>query len=213
MTAVPCPVRIFRLIDLDNLSVCLSRRGLHAPNFIPPDGLIYKPIHDIEIQDERKQRCITCGPRGTFPDYVPFYFGMRSPMLLRLHSGRVKGYDEGQDHLIYIVSTVETIFAAGLSYVFSDGHGIAAYTQWYDDLDRLNEIDWDMVDAKYWADTVDDMDRQRRKQAEFLIYQFCPWKVVHEIGVINSTVQGQVLPILAKFGVSTPVRIHRSWYY
>jgi hypothetical protein len=213
MTAVPCPVRIFRLIHLDNLSVCLSRGGFHAPDCVPSDGLVYKTIHDIEIQRERKQRRIACGPGGTIHDYVPFYFGMRSPMLLKLNSGRVNGYNEGQDPLIYIVSTVETIFAAGLRYVFSDGHGIAEYTQWYDDLDRLNEIDWETVYATSWASTVDDMDRQRRKQAEFLIYQFCPWKVVHEIGVINSIVQGQVLSILAKFGVSTPVRVHQSWYY
>ena len=214
MTAVPCPARIFRLIHLDNLSVCLSRGGFHAPNCVPPpDGLVYKTIHDIDIQEKRKQRCIACGPKGTIHDYVPFYFGVLSPMLLKLHSGQVATYNEGQNPLIYIVSTAETIFGSGLRFIFSDGHGIAAFTQWYDDLNRLNEIDWEMVEAKYWADNIDDMDRQRRKQAEFLVYQFCPWKVVHEIGVINSTVREQVLPILAKFGASTPVRIHRSWYY
>ncbi len=213
MTEVPCPIRIYRLTHLDNLPVYLSRGGLHAPNCVPPDGLIYKPILDIEIQSARKQRCISCGPRGIITDYVPFYFGMRSPMLLRLHSGNVQGYDEGQDRVIYIVSTVETIFGTGLRYVFSDGHGIAAYTQWYDDLDHLNEVDWGTVYADYWASTVDDMDRQRRKQAEFLVYQFCPWKAVHEIGVISNTVREQVLSILAKFGISTPVRVHRSWYY
>ena len=213
MTEVPCPIRIYRLIHLDNLSVCLSRGGFHAPNCNPSDGLVYKPIHDIEIQSERKHRHIACGPGGTIHDYVSFYFGMRSPMLYRLHKGNVQGCNNGQDRIIYIVSTVETIFATGLRYVFSDGHGIAKFTQWYDNLDHLNEVDWEMVNEKYWADTVEDNDRQRRKQAEFLVYQFCPWKAVHEIGVINNTVRGQVLPILAQFEVSTPVRVHQTWYY
>ena len=89
-------------------------------------------------------------------------------MLLQLHTGRVENYDEGQEPLIYAVSTVETIAQAGLDFVFSDGHGIAAFTQWFDDLNDLDKVDWDMAYADYWADTVDDMDRQRRKQAEFL---------------------------------------------
>ncbi len=32
-----------------------------------------------------------------------------------------------------------------------------------------------MVYQRYWRDDVNDMGRQRRKQAEFLIYQSCPW--------------------------------------
>ena len=41
----------------------------------------------------------------------------------------VENYDEGQEPLIYAVSTVETIAQAGLGFVFSDGHGIAASSQ------------------------------------------------------------------------------------
>ncbi|MFO7860368.1 MAG: DarT ssDNA thymidine ADP-ribosyltransferase family protein [Desulfosalsimonas sp.] len=64
-----------------------------------------------------------------------------------------------QEPLIYAVSTVEEIIQAGLDFVFSDGHGIAAYTEWFDDINDLEKIDWDMVYATYWADTVEDMDR------------------------------------------------------
>ena len=92
---------------------------------------------------------------------------------------------EGQEPLIYLVSTVEAIHQAQLDFVFSDGHGIAAFTQWFDDVTKLNQIDWDVVYADYWADTIADMDRQRRKQAEFLVYRFCPWEVLIHIGVIE----------------------------
>ena len=213
MTGIPDPVRVFRLMHLDNLSVCLQRGGLHAPNNLPSDGLHYKTIHNIDIQNERKLRCIPCGPGGTIHDYVSFYFGMRSPMLLQLHTGQVEGYNERQVPLIYLVSTVEAVRQAGLRFVFSDGHGIAAYTQWYDDPARLTDIDWETVYADYWACTVEDPDRQCRKQAEFLVYQFCPWDLIHEIGVIDADVQAQVSGALAKFGASIPVQIHRDWYY
>jgi hypothetical protein len=146
-------------------------------------------------------------------DYVAFYFGPRSPMLLQLHTGGVDGYDEGQEPLIYAVSTVETIVDAQLEFVFSDGHGIAAFSQWFEDLNDLDKVDWGMVSADYWADTVDDMDRQRRKQAEFLVYRFCPWKVIKQIGVLNKVVKQRVERILDRNNISMPVEVCRQWYY
>ena len=210
---IPRPTPIYRLMHLDNLAVCLERGGMHAPNHAPNGGQDYRTIHNIEIQQVRRARTIRCGPGGIVHDYLAFYLGPRSPMLLQLHTGGVEGYDEGQAPLIYAVSTVEAIVQARLGFVFSDGHGIAAYTQWFDNIADLDKIDWDMVYADYWADTVDDMDRQRRKQAEFLVYQFCPWYVIISIGVLNDFVRDQVENILSQEGISTPVEVCRRWYY
>ena len=65
-----------------------------------------------------------------------------SPMLLKLSSGSVDGYNEGQEPLLSFVSTIAAIMAAKIPFVFSDGHGIAAYTQWSDDINRLDQVDW-----------------------------------------------------------------------
>ncbi|WP_083800169.1 DarT ssDNA thymidine ADP-ribosyltransferase family protein [Desulfobacca acetoxidans] len=40
------------------------------------------------------------------------------------------------------------------------------------------------------------MDRQRRKQAEFLIYRFCPWDLIQEIAVVNVGLRDRVRDIL-----------------
>jgi len=159
---------------VDNLPVILQRGGLHAPNHVPDDGLVYRTIHNVDIQNVRQIRRIPLGLCGTIHDYVPFYFGPRPPMLYQLHTGRVAGYNEGQPPLIYLVSTVQAVDEAGLRWVFSDGHGIAHFTSWFDSLADLTEVDWDAVYATWWRDTEDDMDRQRRKQAEFLVHEFCP---------------------------------------
>ena len=42
-----------------------------------------------------------------------------------------------------------------------------------------------MVYQRYWKDNLDDMDRQRRKQAEFLVHRFCDWSLINEIAVID----------------------------
>lgn len=211
----PEPTPILRFIHIDNLSVCLRRGGLHAPNHTPSDGLVYRTIHNAEIQAKRRQTVIRCGLGGTVHDFVPFYFGFLSPMMLQLHTGRVPGYAEGQLPLIYLVSTAQAVRESGAEYVFSDGHGIAAYTSWFDSLTELNKVDWEVVRQRYWRDTDDDLDRQRRKQAEFLVHRFCDWSLIDEIVVIDDEMRGRVESI---FGEHPPalrklVSIRRGWYY
>ena len=212
---VPVPTPIYRFIHVDNLHVCLERGGLHAPNHTPDNGLEYKTIHNIDIQLQRRIARIPCGPRGVIHDYVAFYFGPRSPMLFQLYTGWVDGYTEGQEPIIYLISTAQTIQESGMEFVFSDGHGIAHFTTWFDDLKDLDKVDWDTVYATYWRDDLEDMDRQRRKQAEFLVHRFCGWELINEIGVINDTMVQKVKKILNRFPTRwhRPVRVRREWYY
>jgi len=213
--SVPNPTPIYRFLHVDNLCIYLRRGGLHAPNHTPNDGLTYKTIHNVDIQRERRSTTIPCGPGGVIHDYVSFYFGYLSPMLLQLHTGRVEGYNEGQEPLIYLVSTAQAVADSGTSYVFSDGHGIAAFTSWYDDLAELDQVDWEMVYQRYWADNINDMDRQRRKQAEFLVHRFCDWSLIHEIAVINDRMKSEVESILGRFprSMCRTVQVQPKWYY
>jgi hypothetical protein len=213
--SAPNPTPIFRIVHVDCLRTLLQRGGLHAANHTPNDGLPYRTIHNVDIQGQRHIRNLPCGPGGTLHDYVPFYFGYLSPMLLQLKTGRVTGYNEGQEPLIYLKSTAQAVADAGIRFVFSNGHGIAAYTAWFDDVARLDEVDWDMVYQRYWRDDVNDMDRQRRKQAEFLIYQSCPWSLIQEIGVLNTPNKTRVEQILNDFDPSqrTVVNVRAAWYY
>lgn len=214
MTA-PDPTPIFRFLHVDNLQTCLQRGAIHAPNQMPVNGLPYKTIHNVDIQQQRKLTPIPCGPGGVIHDYVSFYFGYLSPMLLQLHTGQVEGYNEGQEPLIYLVSTAQAVAYTGNGFVFSDGHGIAAYTEWYDDLAKLDQVDWDVVYQRYWTSNVDDMDRQRKKQAEFLVHRFCDWSLIQEIGVVNDRMKVTVEKVLGQFpsGLSRRVQVQTDWYY
>lgn len=211
----PIPTKIYRFLHLDNLEVYLKRSALHAPNHTPNDGLIYKTIHNSDIQAHRMNRLIHCEPGGVIHDYVSFYFGRLSPMLLQLSTGQVEGYTEGQEPLIYVVSTAQAVVENHVNFVFSDGHGVVAYTRWYNELKDLDKVDWDVVNQRYWSDNSEDGDRKRRKQAEFLIYQVCPWDLIQDIVVLNRNVKLKVEAILAKFtNIKQPlVTIEPSWYY
>jgi len=212
---VPIPTPIFRFIHIDNLRICMRRGALHAPKFMPQNGLVYRTIHNVEIQQVRRARAIPCGPGGVIHDYVSFYFGPRSPMLFQLHTGRNIEYCEGQEPLIYMMSSAQRIQQSGAGFVFSDGHGIASYTKWFDDLRELQKLDWDTIYANIWKDTVDDMDRQRRKQAEFLVHRKCDWELIERIAVINDRVKSKVNEIMANFPESArpPVIVKPEWFY
>jgi len=213
--SVPVPTPIFRFLHVDNLRICLERGALHAPNYTPKNGLKFKTIHNPEIQQIRRVRAIPCGPQGVIHDYVSFYFGPRSPMLYQLNTGRVEGYQETQEPIIYLVSTAQVVQESGARFVFSDGHGIARITQWFEDLRDLRRLDWDAVYAKIWKDDVDDMDRQRKKQAEFLVYEKCDWSLIKEIGVINEAMKNRVEAMLNcyKKRLHPLVSIREEWYY
>ena len=193
----------------------MKRLVTHAPNFWPDDGLVWKTNHDEQVQTKRRLESIPCGPKGTVHDYVPFYFGPLSPMMLKLKTNQVHGYNEGQEPLVYLVSTCQAIAEASVAFAFSDGHGLAIFTDWFDDLDELDNVDWNMVAQRYWADNINDMDRQRRKQAEFLVHSVCPWELIEEIAVVNEAMKTKVETILAGYPktLHRVVRVRSEWYY
>jgi len=211
----PEDARVYRITHVDNLDTLMRRDGLHAPNFVPADCLPYRSIHRPDIQAARMTRAVPCGPGGVLLDYIPFFFGPRPPMLYQLHTGWVPGHSEGQEPLIYLVSTVRRVAERGASFVFTDGHALAAYTSWYDDLHDLGEIDWTTVASRYWASTADDLDRQRRKQAEFLVHRFLPWDLIDGIAVASEEAKERVRHMLAEHpAVNQPkVAVARQWYY
>lgn len=211
----PVPTRILRLLHFVNLDVLLRRAALHAPNHTPSDGLVYRPIHNQQVQANRLAMPVPCGPGGNLHDYVPFYFGPLSVMLLNLKTGRVPGYSEGQDPLIYLVAHAQDIQGLGIPFVFTDGHSLATFTAFFNDLGSLSEVDWEVVEARYWKDTSEDNDRKRRKQAEFLVHRTCPWSAIREVAVSSEARKANVEAVLSRYPsqFQRPVVVRPDWYY
>ena len=69
------------------------------------------------------------------------------------------------------------------------------------------------MEDRYWRDTDVDPDRKRRRQAEFLVKDFCPWLLISDIGVVNSSVKSQAEDILAEAEHKPVINIRREWYY
>jgi hypothetical protein len=209
----PIPTSIFHITPIENLQMILEASELRAKRALDQEDRGYTNIAHRSIQDRRAHTRIPCGPRGMLHDYVPFYFGPRSPMLFTISRGNVEGFTGGQGSIVHLVSTVQAVRAAGLGFVFTDGHGIMAFTDFYDDLTLLDEVDWPLMRARYWADTDDDLDRKRRRQAEFLVHQRFPVGLIQEIGVMDRQRKAETEALLAACGLAIPVSVRPGWYY
>ena len=69
--------------------------------------------------------------------------------------------------------------------------------------------------AHQWNDTPEDPDRQRRKQAEFLVHGFCPWELIDGVAVVSTAMERRVTEIFAGIDarLRRPVEVRRDWYY
>lgn len=171
-------------------------------------------VGDASIKSRRTLIDVTCGPGGKVCDYVPFYYAPRSPMLFSIKCGNVPDVSSDQRRLVYLVSSTEAAYAAGLACVFTDGNAATAFTDFHDDADKLAEVvDWPLMRARYWFNTFEDPDRRRRRMAEFLVHRALPLELVTEIAVHDESVASHVADLLSAAGSTIPIAIRRDWYF
>ncbi|MBV6712505.1 type II toxin-antitoxin system toxin DNA ADP-ribosyl transferase DarT [Paenibacillus chitinolyticus] len=210
---VPNPTFIYHITNIENLHSIFNNSGLVCINQLHEDGSSFVNIAYEQIQSRRSEKQVPLPPYGNLHDYVPFYFAPRSPMLYTINQGNVAQYQGGQKQIIYLVSTVQQVLSEKIPFVFTDGHAIMSYSEFFNDPVDLKQIDWGIMSSRYWNDTIEYPDRKRKRQAEFLAFEFFPIDSVLEIGVINDTFQDQALKILQSNSINIPVNVRREWYY
>jgi hypothetical protein len=176
-------------------------------------GISHKSIAYDSIMQRRNNTVVPCSPGGTLLDYVAFYFCPRSPMLYTISRDNVAGLSGSQESIISIVSSTQDIQSAGLDFVFTDGHGIMTFTKFFNNLSDLNQVDWELMKSRYWNDTIDEPDRKRRRQAEFLVFERFPLNHANAIAVKTQRMKRQVDSLLKKLNCSIAVYVRPNWYY
>ncbi|WP_255608706.1 DUF4433 domain-containing protein [Micromonospora sp. PLK6-60] len=202
---------------IDNLPTVLAHGRLFADTLV--GRRLATNVGAVDIKAGRRTRVVPCPPGGVVADYVPFYFAPRSPMMYRIarehEQGKAGCYPDGDDPLVYLVSSVERVRAARLPWVASDGNCAAALTRFspsYEDLTQL--VDWPLLRERIWKDTPEDLDRVRRRAAEFLVHREFPLQLV--TGYVARTPERltQLKQILHHAGIIDPyVVVRRHWYY
>jgi hypothetical protein len=213
-SAVVLGETLFHFTHTKNLASIVQSGKLLSDTAAQTAGCISVEVGDRDVKSRRRELAVDVGPGGCPADYFPFYFAPRSPMLYVISKGQVPEYQEGQDPLVYLATDVATVIATGRPWVYSDGNCASVLTEYSTDLgDMATLVDWEVMKAHMWANTLDDGDRMRRRMAEFLVHEHLPWSCIKEIGVRNEQVSQRVRSLLARLDDQTPVRVRSGWYY
>jgi hypothetical protein len=204
---------IYHITHLRNLESILESDRIWCDNEIQTRSIETQGIAYEAIKERRSRRPVPTCKQGHLSDYVPFYFAPRSPMLYAIYSGMIESYREGQDSVLHLVSKIGTVAENKLSFTFTNGHAEMMPTEFYESLDDLDKIDWDLMKSKFWFDTLEDINRKWRRQAEFLVHNHFPVEFIAGIGVISEETKSEVETILKVSGKKITVAVLPQWYY
>jgi hypothetical protein len=192
----------------------IAEHGLLSDTVAQSRGLLEKEVGNRGIKANRRTRVVPIAPGGVVADYVPFYFAPRSPMMYSIYRGNVPEYDEGITPLVHLVTTIERLLEVGCTVLTTDRNAVLGYAQFRHGLDALNaSIDWPLMRAVMWNDTIDEPDRMERRMAECLVHEVVPWEAFMEIHVRNVEVRTEVEKVLGSRVTANPVRVTPDWYF
>lgn len=209
--AMPAKIWLYRITHIANLEHDLLH-GLNiakSPNANPN----YHQIGDSSLITYRKDIFAPDPPGGILADYIPFYFGPRSPMLYQIASGWEDIQKYPQEDIIYYISSLDQIKSAGLEYFFTDGHARSRTSTPYTDDTDLEKLDWDVIYATNWKSDESDLRRKEKKQSEFFVKWHVPCQCIQHIAVYNKSAEHKVLSLLNAYQLVIPVRISPQKLY
>lgn len=211
---IPNIVMVYRIVHIDNIDYLL-KHGMYINSSSKADPN-YINIGDNTLINQRKNYTVSINPpNGVLGDYVPFYFGPLSPMLLNIKTGYRGITCRPQSEIIYICCKLIDITNNCSEWCFTDGHAKTSITEFYNDVSYLNVISWDIVAERYWNNTKDDYDKMRKKQAELLVKNHVPVNCIYELVVFDYPSKVFVENIIQNLGLNIPVLINpnNQFYY
>lgn len=200
-------IHLFRMIHIENIPHIL-RYGITHQSSIHANRN-YLPIGDESLIATRKNFRLNNG--RNLGEYIPFYFGVRMPMLYVIQKGFNMVSPTPPEEIVYCVTSVRQVLDAKLDFVFTDGHAIDRFSMQFginDVHDIGNLLDMGAIRSKYWKEESD-LDKKRRKEAEFLIYGDIPQHLI--LGFI--TRNEDAMHRLTAFGIDSERIIIRPDYY
>lgn len=213
-------INIYRMTHIENIPHILNYGITHkdSPNRNPN----YKDIGDLQIIKTRteKKRFVNDGnffdasTEIILGDYIPFYFGVRMPMLfVSMHGGNFVENATRNENIVYLVCNVKKLDDSGLfTFFFTDGSAVNNWTTFYRQ-GKLQDIptilDYDAIKSIHW-DGQENLIKKWKKQAEFLIKEDIPVDLIIGFVCYNENVKTKLI----EMGVAPDIiRVFPKAYY
>ncbi len=144
-----------------------------------------------------------------------FTFCPRSVMLYLLYMGNHPDitYKGGQGDIVHLEADLDAVVEwanrKGRKWAFSLSNAGARYTQFRNDLADLDDLDWTAILNNDFRSP----DVKEGKQAEFLLHESFPWKLVERIGVYSNATAQRVAGAMSSDRHLPVIEIKRDWYF
>ncbi len=184
-------IYLFRMTHIENILHILQHGITHVSSLNA--NATYVSIGDVSLI--RNRNAFVMPNKKTLGEYIPFYFGVRMPMLYVIQNGYNGVQETTTENIVYCVSSVQQILNHHLPFIFTNGHAVDALTDFFveNDIARIETIiDWPAIKARYWKND-NDLDLKRRKEAEFLVESDIPTTAIVGWIVYNEKVKSRMI--------------------
>lgn len=201
---------IFRITHVTNVPWILAN-GLHCSNGALADPK-YVQIGNPDLIARRAPRDVPVAPGGTLGDYIPFYFTPYSPMLLNIKTGYNGVTRRPMEEIAIVVSSLREVQKHPVGFVFTDRHAYLQAAEFYNDLERLDQIDWPILKVRDFKRNPEDPGKFERYQAEALIHRHLPIAAVLGVVCYRAEEQEQLQGTCDNLALQTRVLCKPDWY-
>lgn len=122
-------------------------------------------------------------------------------------------FRDGQRPIIHLVAdvykSVRWAERNDLRWAFTLMNAGSSYFEDRSNLSYLDQINWSAVAAIQWSNS----EIKDAKQAEFLVEQRFPWRLIAGIGVHDRMVREDVMSVIAEQDHKPIVKVMKNWYY
>jgi hypothetical protein len=214
--SVPDRPRLYHITHVDNLAEIVADHALWSDAVMAARGGPAAAIGMSTIKRRRLEELrVKCFPDQYVGEYVPFYFCPRSIMLFLIHRANHPelSYRGGQGPIVHLeadlAATVAWADEHKKRWAFTLSNAGARYTEFRNDLNDLDEVDWGAVANNDFRSA----EVKEGKQAEFLVDEACPWSLIRRIGVLSRSIRGRVEAELSGAEHQPPVVVRPGWYF
>lgn len=203
---------VYRIVHYMNLEYILDH-GIYYRNSDHFDPN-YINIGSTEIIGHRDYVTVKCFQDTVVNDYIPFYFGIRSPMLYKIKTGHGV-LKRPQSEIIYLCCNFSELTSSDLQWCFTDGNAATYITEFYTDVEKIHDLDWRSINATEWKDdnADGDHDRMRKKHSEFLVKDYVPAKFVKAIVVFTEERRTFVQNLLQQKGLNIKLHLDNDYKF
>lgn len=200
-----------RMTHIRNIPHILTHGIVHKNS--PDADPNYIPIGDDTLINVRNEQLIP-GSKYHIGDFIPFYFGPRTPMLYSIQHGNAHVVKRHPQEIVYCIISISDVIKYDLHGFFTDGHARSALTKFYP-ISRLSELNTlvkrEDVYENSWGISFDNTgETKRKKSAELLLLKNVPAQMLKWFVTYNDKAKN----VLVEYGIeSSRIFVKPDFYF